>query len=189
MQVLKVKTVNKEGEKTLRSVKIIRAWSDASGAMVYLHHNGIYGYKDGAPIRDPKEVNIIGDGRQKILALSWWERAGHKISQQYYEEREKELMERQESGITPLGMGDVSDLDAVQYVRRPVKDRKRAAFSDPHTWYEWFEARPDWWGQAAIIELGAYRYEILASGNAKVEGEDAELSQGAEASSAGAASF
>ena len=191
MQVLKVKIVNEKGEKSVLSVKIIRAWGDSGGAMIYLHHNGIYGYKDGSPIRDAKELNIIGDVRQKTLALSWWERIGHKISQQYYDEREKALIERQEAGIMPLGMGDISDLDAVQYIRRPVKDRKRAAFSDPHTWYEWFEARPDWWGQAAVIELGAYRYEIMASGEAKTEGSDEEASQGAATSAQlpGAVSF
>jgi hypothetical protein len=46
------------------------------------------------------------------------------------------------------------------YMRRPVKDKRKKAFSEPSTWPEFgFTHRPDWWGFAGVIELGIYRYE------------------------------
>ena len=50
-----------------------------------------------------------------------------------------------------------SDLDMVMYRRRTAKG---GAVSAEKTWLECgFEVRPDWWGQAVIIQFNEWIYE------------------------------
>lgn len=146
-----------KGDKGLREMKVIRSWQDSQGAQIYLHASGVYGYKDGSPVMDEKEFDIIGDATQKKLALKWWKNKGRKLSREFYEAREQEMEQRQEAEI-PTIEGDVSDLDAALYRRRKGKTGK---WSDAATWYEFFKARPDWWGYAENITIAGHTYELL----------------------------
>jgi hypothetical protein len=55
---------------------------------------------------------------------------------------------------------DQTLVDAILYTRRGNGKKKGAAISAPKSWMEWFEKRPDWWGQAKRIEFMDYIYEI-----------------------------
>jgi len=149
----------KTGKSAQREVRVIRSWSEADGRQVYLHTSGVYGYKSGEPVVAKKELDIIVDPTQRKLAYMWWDRIGQAMSQTYYAERQAEIEKGNLAG-TPMA-SESSDLDSVLYIRRPVKNRARSAFSDPYTWFEWFDKRPDWWGHAAVIEMGEWRYELL----------------------------
>jgi len=157
MQTLYVKDRDEKGKENLRPVKIIRAWQDSDGRQVFLHHTGVYGYKDGSPVRGEAEFDIITAETQKKLALNWWKKIGRRMSEEHYQQKAAEDLDRQTRGVPTVVDGDVSDLDMVLYRRRPLKGKR--VFGDPQTWYAWFEARPDWWGHAAIIEISGYRYE------------------------------
>jgi len=159
-QTLYVKTTGKDGKSALKPVHVIRSWQESSGAQLYLHTNGIYGYKDGSPVRKVEEFDIIGDKIQKKGAIAWWERKGKDLSAKYYKDQEKRLMKELQSDIRIIE-GDKSDLDIVQYVRRLVTDRRKNAWSEPQTWFEWFTTRPDWWGHADLIEIAGYRYKTI----------------------------
>jgi len=160
MQKLFVKEVGKDGKVGLRAVHIIRSWQESDGNQIYLHHNGIYGYKDGSPVKDKEEFEIISDANQKKLAEAWWDRTGKQISEKYYADRRK-AQEARQDGLEAV-MGSVSDLDAAQYIRRLLTDRKKDAWSEPMSWFECSpDGRPDWWGKASIIEIGNYRYKKL----------------------------
>lgn len=159
MQELGIKIKDKQGNNVIKHVKIIRAWSEGNGNQLFLHANGTYGYKDGSPVKSEAELNIITDKGQRRLARLWWEQTGARKSRDYYRKQEQRLLERQSAGVPNVVLGDASDLDMVLYIRRPITTRSRDAFSDPNTWYEWFDARPEWWGYATVIELAGYRYE------------------------------
>ncbi len=159
-QTLFVKSKDAQGRVTQKKVQVIRSWQESDGRQLYLHLNGVYGYKDGSPIRSEAELDIIASPVQRKAAQRWWDLAGKKMSAEHYavlEEKERELYESQ----IPAIEGDVSDLDAIMYIRRPIRNRSRAAYSEPHTWLGWFQSRPDWWGHANVIELGEHRYEIV----------------------------
>lgn len=160
MQKLFVKETDKDGKPVLRPVHIIRSWQESDGSQIYLHHTGIYGYKDGSPVKEKKEFDIINDAYQKKLAEAWWDRSGKQISEKYYADRKKTQEARQDA-LQGLTKSD-SDLDAAQYIRRLLTDRKKDAWSDPMSWFECSpDGRPDWWGKASIIEIGNYRYKKL----------------------------
>lgn len=140
-----------------KPVQILRTWLDASGKSVYLHANGRYAYKDGAPLKSSAELDLISDRGQRTLAKAWWERFGGKESAEYYAALDAKQLEAagdfQESAV------DISDLDAILYVRRPT-GKKKGAITSPHAWMEWFTKRPDWWGQAKKIDFPDYAYEM-----------------------------
>jgi len=163
MQKLQVKVRNKDGSTRLKTVTVIRLWSQSDGKQLFLHSNGTYGYKDGSPVISAREFDIISDPHQRERAMDWWDRTGERISREFYEKREEEEIARQETDV-PVVEGDFSSVDVIQYIRRPLKTRSRAAYGDPSTWYEWFDARPDWWGFARVIEIQGYRYEIVEPG-------------------------
>jgi len=159
-QKLFVKAMDEEGKTFMKEVHIIRSWQESSGAQIYLHMSGVYGYKDGSPVRDIKEFNIIGDPIQKKAALAWWNRTGKKMADEYYKEQEAIIEERLKREL-PKSEGDDSNLDTVQYTRRLLTDRRKNAWSEPSTWFEWFDSRPDWWGHAGLIEIGNHRYKQI----------------------------
>lgn len=158
-QKLYVKSTDENGKTAMKEVHIIRSWQESSGTQIYLHANGVYGYKDGSPVRDVKEFTIIGDPVQRKAAAAWWNRAGKTISEDFYK-RQEEMIETRTLADVPVIEGDVSDLDTALYSRRPVTDRSRNAFSEPTTWFDWFDKRPDWWGHAPLIEIGGFRYKM-----------------------------
>lgn len=147
------------GESRRVAVTVVRSWSDVSGANIFLHSNGIYGYKDGAPVRADAEFAIIGDPIQRRQAEKWWSLVGREMSAKYYNERSNEIESRNLRGLPALDAGAL-DLDSVLYRRRPIADRRRVAYGDPSLWPVFFASgRPDWWGHAGVIEIDGYRYE------------------------------
>lgn len=140
-------------------VTVLRSWSDISGKHIFLHAHGLYGYKDGSPVRNVTEFDIIGDQNQRRLAVHWWERIGKEYSARYYEAEETRARER-------IGDFRIEEeinqtvYDAVLYARRPA-GIKKGAVSAPRSWMEWFAKRPDWWAQAKKIEFLDYVYEML----------------------------
>jgi hypothetical protein len=129
--------------------------------VLYLHKNGTYGYKDGAPVKDKNELAAIADPIARKLALHWWQVTGQNLSDEHYQRREAQLEELAMRGVAGAEPGDNTSLDQVMYMRRPIKDRRRAAYSDPSTWQSFFDQRPAWWGLASVIEISGYRYERI----------------------------
>jgi len=154
-QILHLKTDKSTGAQ--RQATVIRSWQDARGEQIYLHANGVYGYKDGSPVQSDNEFGLIGDPLQKKMALRWWNQAGKEMSETFYAKKQEELEARQEKEV-PVVDGDSSALDAALYRRRKGK----AAFGNACTWPEWFAVRPEWWGHAGLIEINGYRYEQIA---------------------------
>lgn len=142
-----------------RKVTVLRSWQSADGRALYLHANGIYGYKDGTPIKDIRELSIIMDKPSRARAELWWKIKGRKISQAFYDAEAVRLEELASRGVPDLVEGDSTPLDELMYIRRPLNKRLRSDFSDPFTWMEVFETRPDWWGGASMIDINGYRYE------------------------------
>lgn len=161
-QTLYVKVTGADGKPGLKAVQVLRSWQESDGRQIYLHTNGVYGYKDGSPVKDEKELDIIGAPVQRKMALSWWNRVGKDMSAGHYDRETKEIEKRQMEGLPIALDGGESSLDAVTYVRRPLKDKRKSAFGEPAPWTEYgFQQRPDWWGLASGIDLGAWRYEIV----------------------------
>ena len=159
-QKLFIKAINPDGTVGQREINVIRSWQESDGQQIFLHTSGVYGYKDESPVRKEDEFNIISDPTQHRLACNWWNRIGKNMSAGFYQEREADIERRQLEGL-PAVEGDSSNLDSMVYIRRPVKDKRKKAFSEPGPWPEFgFEVRPDWWGIAGMIELGAYHYEM-----------------------------
>ena len=161
-QKLFVKTTDGKGGSRTKEVSVIRSWQESDGAQIYLHSDGVYGYKDGAPVRKAEELAIIGDPIQSKMARTWWARKGEALSREYYARLQAEIEERQMDGVPVPVEGESSALDAITYMRRPVGGKGKKSFSDPSTWPEYgFNDRPDWWGHAGMIELGGYHYEMV----------------------------
>ena len=176
-QKLFVKTTGPHGNPVMKEVNVLRSWQESDGRQIYLHANGVYGYKDGSPIAKAQELDIIGDPTQRKMAQAWWNRVGIQLSGGHYDKLREETEKRQMEGLPVIAEGE-SNLDAVTYIRRPLKDKRKKAFGDPAPWPEFgFTQRPDWWGQASGIDLGAYRYEILSSEDVDA-GDEAESGKG-----------
>lgn len=149
----------KTGKNTQREISVRRSWSRAEGQQIFLLVNGVYAYKSGEPVVSDTEFDLIGDPVQRKLSQAWWDRIGRAMSEKYYAEKQAAIEAANLSGMPALAESGSNELDAVLYIRRPVKNRSRSAFSAPATWYDWFDVRPDWWGHAGVIELGEWRYE------------------------------
>ena len=175
MQTLMVKMRDAKGASKMKEIHVIRSWSESSGAQLFLHSNGVYGYKDESPVKNISEFSIIGGSAQKNRAETWWARGGKTLSEKFYAALERDWAELQKDIIMPTE-GDNSDLDGVLYRRRLVKDRRRIAWSPPATWFEWFSTRPEWWGVAGMIELGDFRFERAEPGDVE-EGPEEELEE------------
>jgi hypothetical protein len=161
------------GKASMRKVSVLRSWQTVEGKQIYLHTNGVYGYKDGAPVKSDQEFDhLIQDAYQLAAARAWWERTGRALSETYYAKKEQESQERQQR-MTPV-QGDLTRLDTTVYVRRQENDRRKNAWSEPATWVSWFTTRPDWWGLATIIDIHGYRYKMIAADQAVGEDEDDE---------------
>ena len=162
MQTLFIETKTADGKPSLKSLTVVRSWMEVDGRQIYLFSNGIYGYKDGAPIESIEEVDRMPSmpelHRQK--ARHWWDLVGKDASEKFYAARSAEESAQYDASL-PTVRGDASDFDAAMYIRRPEKNRSRDAFSEPTTWPGWFDARPDWWGAAPMIVLGEFRYELV----------------------------
>ncbi|MBU2550229.1 MAG: hypothetical protein KKB20_17605, partial [Proteobacteria bacterium] len=176
MQKLYEKVTLPNGQRTTVELHVLRSWQDISGAQIYLLMDGSYTYKNKAPIRSADEFSIISDPIQRSAAVTWWGRKGKAMSAKYYEELERQIEALQRVGL-PVEASDepVTELDAVLYRRRPVNDRRKAAFGDPETWSTFgFPKRPDWWGYATVVEIADMRYQLA-------EAEDCEEAIEAEA--------
>lgn len=159
MQTLQVKTRDADGKESKKTVQIVRSWGVSSGHQIFLHANGTYGFKDGAPARSEQDLRqVITDPIQLEAALSWWNRVGRKQSEAYYavlEKRQRQLI----GDYGDTGSADDSDKDMVLYVRIPVGAEDSAEFQTPQTWMELgFDRRPGWWGQAAGIKFDDWVY-------------------------------
>jgi len=177
MQTLHVKSKGLDGSEIKKTVKVKRSWQSISGLQVFLHADGTYGFKDGAPVRSENDLKqVITDQIQLEAALGWWNRTGKKQSEAYYTALEKR--KRQLAGDFSETAADTSsELDLILYYRRPVDGDPEEGVA-PQTWMEMgFTKRPDWWGRATSISFDDWVYE--RAGDADVK-EDAipEIDQG-----------
>lgn len=161
VQALKIKDTEKSGDKMRskeRTVYVVRSWSKSNGSHIYLHANGTYGYKDGAPVTSEKDFDVIDDKTQRRLALDWWKRKGEKMSKAFYEEKQKDLEARNLArGGVPIDM-DVN-LDFALYMRK--ENKKGAQFGEPQSWQEMnFTERPPWWGSMLSCADKRFTYEL-----------------------------
>lgn len=159
-QILFVK--GKDGQ--TKTVKVLRAWIDINGQEVYLHADGRYARKDEQPLKGPADFNVIADSVQRDQALRWWKRSGEAESLAYYLQIDEKR--REEAGDFRIAENDRTTLDAVLYTRRGAGKKKGAAVSAARSWMEWFEKRPDWWGQAKRIEFMDYVYDLTGEAEA-----------------------
>lgn len=153
-QKLMVEVTDSAGNKSTRTVNVVRSWQDAGGALIIMFHNGSYGYKNGEPVRNASEFNIISSPVQHKAALAWWERAGRELSEAYY--AAKERREAELHGDYRAEIGSESQYDSVLYTRTPTD--KPDDVSGPFSWMDLFNKRPDWWGQAQMIGFGDFAY-------------------------------
>lgn len=163
MQKLTIKTRDADGNEVLRTVQVLRAWHDASGRHIYLHHNGVYGYKDGSPVRSPDEFAVMGNSRHRNLAMTWWEKTGKALSRRHYSEVEEQIRART-ADFTPVEPDDATEFDGVLY-RWRQRGKKNAKWEGPCGWMERFERRPDWWGQAEYLVLAGVEYQKATAGD------------------------
>lgn len=164
-QKLSVKKRNDKGEPYRVEVTVLRSWHDAGGKTIYLHSNGVFGYKDGAPVRDFSELAPLASDKMSYqVAERWWNTVGAKASKAYYDAHDEQQRELAMRGLGGGGTGamDSTSLDMVQYIRRPIKKRSKDAYCEPSSWPEFFDQRPDWWGAANVIEIDEFRYQIVA---------------------------
>ena len=164
-QVLYIKEIHKDpgtGKDVIgeRKVLVARAWANSSGAQVFLHLNGTYGYKDGAPVKDIKELDVITDPIQHERAVAWWNLKGERMARDAHNKKQVELEKRAmdpDEVVTKM-----TDLDTAQYIRRPKNNKSPKAFCEPNTWvgYE-FSERPPWWGLLEMAEDAHYHYRLI----------------------------
>ncbi|MFW5930452.1 MAG: hypothetical protein ACOCQI_01760 [Desulfosalsimonas sp.] len=169
MQVLQLKKRDEEGVERTVGVKVLRSWQDGSGRQLYLHSNGVYGYKDGTPVRTKGELDIIGSSVQREMAKQWWEASGRELSRKFYEEQKQKERERMADFRVP-DSGSQTEYDQAMYKRKPVGSKKKEDWSEPFAWMEMFDKRPDWWGQAEKITLQGYQYAKVKVAASEVSG-------------------
>lgn len=163
MQRLRVKYRDENGKEQIKEVRVLRSWQDASGRQIYLHHDGVYGYKDGAPVKEIRDFDIIGNERQRQAALYWWRAKGEGVAGEYYAAvaaRESALA----GDFQPVDDIFNSDLDHAMYQKRSVAAGKESEWSAPFAWMDQFEARPEWWGQADMIVFKNVEYRRVVEG-------------------------
>lgn len=158
VQILRVKVKTRAGGETTKTVTVLRSWQDASGAQIFLHTNGVHGYKDGAPVRNKHEFAIISNKAQRHMAEMWWERRGKKMSEEYYGAIEEREMAAAGDFQALDATAKNQELDLAMYRRSPAGSP--GAMSPPAPWMEFFPARPDWWGQADAIQFSDWLYIV-----------------------------
>ena len=165
-----------------KEVKIHRSWQDAGGSAIFLHVNGRYAHKDGQPLKRREDLDILPAAQRKH-AHHWWHVVGAAESAKYYKRQEAEA--EAEAGDFRDVLVESTELDAALYTRKKAKG---GAVSAPKAWMEFFEKRPDWWGQARLIEFGDYVYELaVLEDQAKSEEEAPPPEPGSKAAKAAAA--
>lgn len=168
MQRLKVKTKDDQGREAVKYVTVIRTWTDADGMQIHLHTDGVYGYKDGSPVRTKEELENIPQEDHRDMALAWWNNGGKKRSAEHY----RALREKQKARISdysPTPAQAASDLDQTMYHRYPAAGGKPKELPPAQPWMQFFAKRPDWWGQAAGVSFDEWTYERAASAKTRRE--------------------
>lgn len=158
-QTMFVKVKTAAGEEAMREVKILRTFSHATKGQIFQHTNGVFGYKDGAPVRTEEELDIITHPLHRKAAQLWWERIGRKMSEKYYAaqlERERARL----GDYQPTDGADNTEMDAKLYYRQPVNSAAEEDVEGPFSWMDIFSKRPDWWGQARAIQFMDYQYVL-----------------------------
>jgi len=171
MQKLHVKIKDRAtGDEKVVEKNYIRSFDQGDGQQVWLSEDGTYCYKTGDPVRTRGELEtIIGSKIQRDMALNWWDRFGHKISEKFWEEHEEYLRGLQ-GNMLKAPEGDVSSLDMVLYQKRPTSNRSEKSYSDPLPWHGLgFIRRPDWWGVAKTIEMGDWYFRRVDLGEEEGE--------------------
>ena len=158
-----------------KEVNIHCSWQDAGGAAIFLHVNGRYAQKDGSPLKRSEELDILPPAQRK-QAQRWWDAVGGVESAKYYK-RQEDAAEA-EAGDFRDALVESTEFDVALYTRKKAKG---GAISAAKAWMEFFTKRPDWWGQARLIEFGDYIYELsvledpAAAGDEKPEADKASL--------------
>lgn len=149
-------------KKVEKKIAVIRSWSDSSGKAIYLHANGVYGYKDGSPIRTMQELDIIGtQSLHRNIAISWWERRGKKMSEDYWAAKEESEKKRLLEATPDFATVGIDVRDQALYSRRPAAKRANNLFGDPMHWWEFgFTSRPPWWGLLTKAEDANWYYRL-----------------------------
>ena len=145
-----------------KTVQVHRSFQDISGAHIFQHTDGTYGYKDGSPVRKVTELEGLPP-EHRILALAWWKRTGEKSSTDYYAAIAEKAAIRAGDFQEKLAADEANTaLDSILYARRTMKnDKKIGAISAPKPWMEFgFTSRPDWWGQAKSVAFTDCAYEM-----------------------------
>ncbi len=158
-QTLMVKLRRPDGTETTVKVRIIRSWGDSSGRSVFLHADGRYAYKSGAPLRDERELDIISNFHHRRVAQAWWKVVGEKRSREYYVQQA--AMEAERAGDHRTVDGADSELDMVLYCKRSAGSND--SWGDPLGWMGSFRKRPDWWGVAPFIRFEQWEYQLFES--------------------------
>lgn len=164
MQVLYLKEKagkNEKGEETYKDKKVfvIRSWSNSSGIQIYLHASGLYGYKNGDPIRSADELPPDMDPIHRKMAQKWWNIRGRKLSEEFYAKRQAELERNIDIGQATVER--TTDLDHAYYRRKPIDKRGNFSFSEPQSWFEYnFPERPAWWGLLFEAKDAKFLYKI-----------------------------
>ena len=144
-----------------KTVQVHRSFQDISGAHIFHHADGTYGYKDGAPVRKASELEGLPP-EHRALAMAWWKRTGEAASTVYYAALAEKAAIRAGDFQETLAKDEASSaLDSILYARRGLNKGKKGAISAPKPWMEYgFSQRPDWWGQAATINFADCSYEM-----------------------------
>ena len=168
MQTLYVK----ERDKTTKTVHVHRSWQDINGRHIFLHHTGVYGYKNGDPVRTRQELEGLPTDHQR-LAIAWWNRVGQAMANEFYGQKEAAAAQNAGDFQEQIAAEESNtQLDSILYARRTIGKRGKptGAVTAPKPWMEYgFTKRPDWWGQARGIAFPDYVYEML---DAEVETPD-----------------
>lgn len=156
MQQLYVKTK----DAGIKVVHILRSWQDISGQEVFLHADGTYGDRDGTPKKDAATFNIM-PVEHRELALAWWQRKGEKLSRKHYQDKAAKMAQRAGDYQEKIAAQEMnSQLDAILYGRKnQLANGKFGAVEAAKPWMEHgFTKRPDWWGQAKVVEFKNCQY-------------------------------
>lgn len=154
-QILTVITKKPDGTEVSVKKKVLRSWQDAGGQQIYLHADGTYGYKSGAPALNKEAFDILPELHRKA-AMSWWHRKGQAASAEYYQRQLAADAKRAQLQIDDPDAPD-TEKEAVLYYTQPANDAQ-APLAGLAYIERFGERRPDWWGQAQEIVLGDERF-------------------------------
>ncbi|MBI5845130.1 MAG: hypothetical protein HZB23_10730 [Deltaproteobacteria bacterium] len=142
------------GVERQKVLTVVRSWQ-ASNGQIFLFSDGQYGFKNGAPVRGPEDLDVIADPRQREVADRWWKMKGRRISEEYYAALNKRLAAKA-ADHNDKAMFAEADLDAATYYRS--RRDGDGEWQGPGVWSEYFTSRPDWWGACDEILFKEFRY-------------------------------